>query len=53
MTPRTFCPGFVLPSLLLFALPAMAGGALEDYQRAERLLDSDDGSLRTGFFWVS
>ena len=34
---------FVLPFLLLFALPAAAQGTLEDYHRAERFLP---GNLR-------
>ena len=41
MTLRTL--GLVLPSLLLLALPAVAQGTLEDYQRAERFLP---GNLR-------
>jgi hypothetical protein len=43
MTPRTLCPRFVLPSLLLLALPAVADGTLEEYQRTERFLP---GNLR-------
>lgn len=43
MTLRTLCLRFVLPSLLLLALPAVAQGTLEDYQRAERFLS---GNLR-------
>src|SRR5882672_9709460 len=43
MTPRTVCPRFVLPSLLLLTLPVMADGTREDYQRAERFLP---GNLR-------
>ena len=43
MRSRTPCLRFVLPSLLLLALPAAAQGTLEDYQRAERFLP---GNLR-------
>ena len=43
MKPRTLCPRFVLLFLLLFALPVMADGTREDYQRAERFLP---GNLR-------
>ena len=43
MMPRTLCLRLVLLSVLLLALPAVAQGTLEDYQRAERFLS---GNLR-------